>query len=111
MRMWAKLDQLVDVLRDAGVMADTDATKLSLPAVWIAARDYTPAATLGCDGWAVSVVMIANDTDHKRSRQQLAALWADVSAVLEPDSALRARTVTVAAGGAPMPALVFDLNI
>lgn len=110
--MFDKLDGLASLLRAAGLKADTDATKLTLPGVWIAPQLFTPVATLCGDGrWTVAVALIAADRSHEQSRRQLDDLWNAVRVILEPDSPLRVQTVSVTAGGAPMPALIFDLVV
>lgn len=106
-----KVDWLVAYLRTAGVKADTDATKLSLPAVWVAPLEYRDNVTLSGDRWRCSLVLIAADRAHDQSRSQLDTLWQAVSAVIEPDSPVQLRTVSVTAGGLPMPALIFEVDV
>ena len=109
--MFEKLDALVDVLRAAGVRADTDSTKVVLPGCWVAGVDYRPVDTLGCDSWVATVFMIAEDRDHPKARAQIEALWAKVKTAVTPDSPLRPQTVTIDLGALPMPCVAFEVKV
>lgn len=106
------VQQLVQLLRGAGVRADTDPAKLNLPGAWVTVEDIRPLTLGGQLQLAAVVYLIVGDTDYSRAYTQLAALYNKVvPGQLTPDGPVIAQGVVMPGNPTPLPALRVPVNL
>lgn len=107
----APLDQLIDVLRGAGLEANMNAAELNLPGAWVT-LDTLQAVTVG-GGLQLTarVFLIVGETDNARALGGLLELMTKLLTVITPDGQVQAQGVVMPDGSTPLPALSVPVNL
>lgn len=109
---FANLDQLVAVLRGAGMSASVNPEDVNLPGAWVTVEGIR---TLTVDHQlqlACVVYLVAADADYARAYAQLAELYNQaIPAALTPDDVVVPQGVVLPGNSTPMPALRVPVNL
>lgn len=107
----AQLDGLVQLVRDAGVKCDMDASKLNLPGAWLALDTVRTANVKGDLQLGCLLFLVSHDTDQRRAIGVLGDLFRKVSTVLTPDGPVQTQGVVMPDNPTPMPGLRVPVNL
>jgi hypothetical protein len=105
------VSDLVGLLRGADLRADEDPAKLNLPGAWVTVDTIRPLTVSGELELECSVFLIVGDKDYKRAYVKLAALYAKMATVLEPDGPVVPQGVVMPGTSTPLPALRVPVNL
>lgn len=116
---WADLDTVLVELRgtdpEAPVAVDVDPSKLIVPGVWVRVDHVRRARLSGHLSFALTLHLIAADTDEAIVRDQLAELWNHVTPILDsyggPTGPGDLVAVAMPSGAAPLPAISIPVDI
>lgn len=109
--MLPELDQLLELLRAAGLKASMDPADLNLPGVWLAVDTVDVANLKGDLRLGCLLFLIAGDQDPRRAIGVCSAMFQKVLTVLSPDGAVQTQGVVMPADPTPLPALRVPVNL
>lgn len=109
---FAPLDELVQLLVDAGLSASTNPEDVNLPGAWVTVEAIS---TLSVD-WSLQlecvVFLVVGEQDYRRAYTKLAELYnAATAAGVIPDGPVVPQGVVMPGVAAPMPALRVPINL
>lgn len=103
--------QVVDLLRSAGLNADTNTDRLNPPCVWVAHERLEIGTTLdGAGDVHLSLFLAAPDTGYDQSMTTLQTLLRDVLQVVTPDDDIELNAGLQTSAGV-LPAFRFPLTL
>lgn len=106
----AALIDVADTLADAGIRAELDPARLTLPGVWVRPTGIA-LDLLGAASVQAEAVCIAPDRDHRRALVELEKLAGLVLDVLDPTDLIQVASVQLPHQSQPMPALVIPATV
>lgn len=109
--MLPELDELVQLLRSAGLKADMDPDRLNLPGAWVAVDTVDLANVKGDLRLGCLVYLVSHDTDQRRAMGVLSGMYRKVLTVLSPDGQVRTQGVVMPGDPTPLPALRVPVNV
>jgi hypothetical protein len=106
------LQDVADLLTAAGLPTSTNPEDVNLPGGWVTMEEFSTRNLAGDIRVTAVVYLIAENTDHRRAMEQLAAAYNLARTVLTPDGPVRAQGVILpSAPTEPMPALRIPLYV
>lgn len=111
MGMYQHVQSVADLLTEHGIPATTEPRDLRTPGVWVTVDRTRPSRLCGTHETVVSVVLVARDTGHRHALAHLSDLLDKVLGVVVPDGDVVADTITLPAGGSPLPAMTFTTTV
>lgn len=109
---FASLQQLQQLLEDAGVSASPNPEDINTPGAWLTVAGINQLTVAGDLELQAVVYLIAGDTDYLRAHEQLAELFnIVVPAVLSPDGLVVPQGVVLPGSPTVLPALRVPVNL
>lgn len=105
------MQQLVDMLVDAGVSASMDPAEVNLPGCWLALDSPVVANMAGQLRLECTLYLIAPDTDPRRALDALGGLFGTVTGLLHPDGRVVTQGVVMPGNPTPLPALAVPVYL
>lgn len=109
--MVPELDELLQLLRDAGLKASMDPSELNLPGAWLAVDQVAVANVRGDLRLSCLVFLVAADQDPRRAMGVLSGMYKKLATVLSPDGPVQTQGVVMPDNPTPMPALRVPVNL
>lgn len=105
------VEQLVTLLRGAGVRADVDPAKVNLPGAWVTVESIRTITVDGDIQLECAVFLIVGDTGYARAYAKLADLFNLTATVMMADGPVTPEGVVLPGSSTPLPALRIPVNL